>query len=196
MKLFSRVVLEKLINEHENALREIEKAQNEAMDKKQAEIFGQGEGYKKNMARRAEEERKKILALAKAEARNRILLKKESLFKEFLEALKDRLGDFSRGPDYGDWLRTRCLSHGDFAKEGGKSLRILCLDRDRDAIRKHLDAPGAVFEFPEHFIGGFILIDEAGGIRIDESLESLLEESKPMIGAMIGDYLAKAGEES
>jgi len=196
MKLFSRVVLEKLINEHENALREIEKAQNEAMDKKQAEIFGQGEGYKKNMARRAEEERKKILALAKAEARNRILLKKESLFKEFLEALKVRLGDFSKGPDYGDWLRTRCLGHGDFVKEGGKSLRILCLARDRDAIKRHLEAPEAGFEFPEHFIGGFVLIDETEGIRIDESLESLLEESKPMIGAMIGDYLAKAGEES
>ncbi|OPL09089.1 MAG: hypothetical protein AVO33_07535 [delta proteobacterium ML8_F1] len=196
MKLFSRVVLEKLKNEHTENLREIAAGQEEAMTKKQAEIHAQGEVLRNSMKARAEEEKKKILSMAKAEARHRKLLKKEALFNDFLQALVVRLEDFAGTPEYRMWLQRACQGQRAYFKGQEGRVALKCREEDREVIEKTLGLKNVSFDFPENFIGGFVIIDESRGVRIDESLRTLLEESRPMIGALIGEYLSKAGDPS
>lgn len=200
IELFSKVVLEKIKKEYNTTMKKIDKRHLVAREEKMQELENESQIYVKDMQSRAIEERKKIISKAKGQARKNILIKREELFIELNELLIDKVKIFCNSEGYEPLLNKKIdeILSDVIVLDG--ELTILCRENDSSMIErilrnKGIDNPLKII-YDEHILGGFTMIHRLKGIKINVSLNSIIEENNIYIGSLIYELLEEAGDKS
>ncbi len=200
MELFSKVVLEKIKKEYNTTMKEIDKRHLIVREEKMQDLGNESQIYVRDMQSRAIEERKKIISKSKGQARKNILIKREELFIKLNELLVDKVKLFCSSEEYEPLLSKKINEIlSDIVVLDGE-LIILCRENDSLMIEKILKNSGIdnplKIVFDEHILGGFTMIHRLKGIKINLSLNSIIEENNVYIGSLIYELLEEAGDKS
>ncbi len=200
MELFSKVVLEKIKKEYNLTMKEIDERHLIVRREKMQDSEKESQIYVRDMQNRAIEERKKIVSKAKGQARKNILIKREELFIKLNGLIVGEIKSLCKSKEYEPLLDKKINEIlPDIILLDGE-LIILCRENDSMMIKETLKKNG--IENPlkivndENILGGFTIIHRLKGIKINLSLNSIIDENKVYIGSLIYELLEEAGDKS
>ena len=137
-----------------------------------------------------------IVAKEKLNKQKEVLLLKDNLIKDALESVHQRLVDFTRLDEYKFYFISgirRTLKGRD---KGNYYIVVLKRDYDKfkseieDVLSEYNDYNIEIKISEDDFIGGHLLKDHDGKFRIDNSIYSILQESKEIIGVKVMEVLS------
>jgi len=195
IKMFSKIVNDKIQEECEKEFQvfenEKEKILNEVLKKLEIkEKQALDEAFKRANFRANE-----LLAKEKLEKQRALLSLKKQLFNELLEEVCERLKKYTEGEEYKEYLIYSIKASVDELEKGHYVVFMKSDDIEKYSkdIKESFDAfNGKNFEIREaekEFIGGIIIEDKECRFRIDNSLNSRLQQLKPYIGEELMERL-------
>lgn len=200
MELFSKVVLEKIKKEYNLTMKKTDERHLMLRQEKMTDLEKESQIYVRDMQSRAIEERKKIVSKAKGQARKNILIKREELFIKLNGLIVDEIKSLCRSKEYEPLLDKKINEIIPDIMVLDGELIILCRENDSLMIKEILKKNG--IENPlkivsdESILGGFTIIHRLKGIKINLSLNSIIDENKVYIGSLIYELLEEAGDKS
>jgi vacuolar-type H+-ATPase subunit E/Vma4 len=198
MELFSKIVLDKVRKEYSEAMKELESHHEEKRQEKIKELDKQSQDYSREMKQRALNERKKIISKAKGQARKNILIKKEELYLKLKDRLVHEVRTYCDSEVYGPFVVQRIHDNKSELLQLNNALIVICRAQDQELIKKGFKENGIDNEITcvddVEILGGFIVIDKIKGIKINMSINSVIDEHNVYIGSLIHDLLEKEGD--
>jgi V/A-type H+-transporting ATPase subunit E len=137
-----------------------------------------------------------IVAKERLNKQREMLFLKEKLIVEALENVREKLVEFVSFPEYKSYF-LRVLENTLKEIDSGKYY-IIVLKVDYEKFQSEIevilnaysDRNAEIKISEEDFIGGIILKDFEGKFKIDNSIESKLQDSKELIGVRVMEMLA------
>jgi vacuolar-type H+-ATPase subunit E/Vma4 len=198
MELFSKVVLDKVKKEYKDTLKELDQRHKELRDKKMNELEKQGISYAREMKQRALNEKKKIISRARGQARKNILVKKEELLLHLKGHIVEEINRYCETDQYKLFLSDRIKEYQVEMMMLRGEFIVICRSVDREIVQVALRNAGIdnamTFVDDDEILGGLTLINRDKGIKINMTLDSVINENNVYIGALIHDLLEEAGE--
>lgn len=197
LKLFARIVFEKVEKDSELKVEEFTKEQDELLESEKKNIIKESENLIKQTRKKAEDKKRQILSKANIEKQHTLLKKRKELFDRAVEDIKGLALEFRSRKEYVPFLENSIMN-------GILKLQtddVLCLVSSYDfqnygplineMIQKY-NKPGisiTVLPTEEEILGGCIFEDKLKTVRIDCSMASVIEENKGLIGSILMDNL-------
>lgn len=175
----------KSIEEHK---KEIEKKCKEIVDKKIKEG-----NMKKN----------EMVSKASLDARNKTLVKKRLMLKTLIDEVEDKAKIFVESSEYKSFLLNK-LSEilSDVNKDD--VLSIYLAEKDIDRFKKDvlqlieysvLDIHKIdIIPMDKDIVGGILMVNHKRGIQIDNTIKTMIEDNKDLIGRLLYECLEEAGD--
>lgn len=193
-------LLDKIIREAEGEVKNIRKDTKKKLDKFEKETVKlENEIKEKELekeASRLDFIRKRTETEFSQRARKILIQTKESIIDKVLEMVEKELNNFRNKKDYIDFIKQKLKTTSKKIRD--ETIKILVDKRDekivKDIISKIKDKSKKEFivETPGiRTTGGFILTDGEERIRIDYTIDYILEESRKTIRAQIDELLFK-----
>lgn len=193
-------LLDKIIREAEGEVKNIRKDTKKKLDKFEKETVKlENEIKEKELekeASRLDFIRKRTETEFSQRARKILIQTKESIIDKVLEMVEKELNNFRNKKDYIDFIKQKLKTTSKKIRD--ETIKILVDKRDekivKDIISKIKDKNKKEFivETPGiRTTGGFILTDGEERIRIDYTIDYILEESRKTIRAQIDELLFK-----
>lgn len=198
IELFSKIVLDKVRNEYNDAMKNIEQRHQENKESQLKELEKQSIKYTREMEQRAFSEQKKIISKAKGQARKNILVKKEELFLELKALIIEEVKKYCSSKEYVNFISSKIKDNIDEILSLDEKCLVMSRSVDQKIIEEQLKNNGfkSVLKFvvDDDILGGFIIIDQIKGIKMNFTVDSIIEENHIYIGTLIHDLLKEAGE--
>lgn len=195
MNLFSKIVFDKVKKEYAITLNELDEKNNKLMSELMVELEREKTDYENKMEKQTESEKKKIISKAKGQAKKNILLKKEELRAKLREIVINKIKEHCSS---GEYCKFTIEENIDELLELKGEISIICKDNDEKSVEKFLKSNGIkndlIFLFDENILGGFIVVDEGKGIKLDFTVNSIIDENEIYMGSLIDELFKKAGE--
>ena len=191
LKLFKNVVFEKVQSEKQKDIEQFENVKQERINSLNEEMDLKEKNVLNEVAKKANIKAQEVIAKEKLSRQHEILSLKESMLQEVIDALKAKAKDYTETEAYENNLvssfenAVRNLPNGDYT--------VYLTHKDFD---KHVDTLKKIGnEFKNgnidfkptgsDIIGGTILEDTTGRMRIDNSIMAKLIDNKDLIGLKV-----------
>lgn len=192
MKLFSKIVFNKIDEEIKEQYLLFENEREEKLKKEQEKIKYKRENAIKDIERKSNIYKKEMVSKVKIKSQQEILDLKEGMIENILEELKLRLTNYADTEEYKNYLYNQInLIYSEFShnslvlylnkkdmKVYGSEIKSLYFNTDLEVRQMDLD-----------IIGGFILEDKEKRFRIDNSFIRKIHDSKELIGMKVTEAL-------
>ncbi|MBN2898189.1 MAG: hypothetical protein JXO44_05365 [Clostridia bacterium] len=202
LKLFNKVVVEKIKKEQDVVLKELELQRKKLLEDQREESTKKADQFLKAIIDEAYEDKKAMLAREKSELKRQLLKERQVLIDHLAEAVLKRFRAFVDEPDYVLYLQNLVHRYlNDLETFGALTVMLegQHFERDREIVRATLKAlgltAGGYIESEEDMVGGCIFYNEAGDVLIDGSLASLIGEHRSEIGQRLYVMLNEVGDE-
>jgi vacuolar-type H+-ATPase subunit E/Vma4 len=200
---FAQVVMDKL---------------NVAFEEKRAEMDAQNEialkVYEKNAEQKAAQyivgfendarvDAKKVISKAKTAVRNNHIETRQEIYKTLDKALKERIAQFASEEGYKKYLSDSVSKAiREIKRYDGIVVEItpVDLEKHKTMIEDILKKEGINLETVHYqpvekgMIGGVIFYNQEHVVRMDYSIDALLEENSRVLGILLSDILDEVGE--
>ncbi len=177
---FEAVVLRDANKEREALMKETEEQYKSIVADKENEYLKESyETIQRNKSKYEHEADEELLH-AEMDAKKKVLLKREEIIDDVMEAAKERLGSFTRSDKYSAWLIKKT---GEAVKEAGEGAKTVYVSKDDMRYESELTAaagPGASVEgvSDRDFIGGVRVYNKDRRVSVDYSFGELLMDEK------------------
>lgn len=196
LKLFKDVVFEKVQKEKQKDVEQFEALKADRINSLVEELNLKEKVMISETSKKANSKAQEIIAKEKLSRQHAILNLKEQMLEEIIEALAEKLADYTDTEDYAKVLinsfeeDVKNLQEGDY-----------CVFLTKKDSQKHLDSLKKIgcefkngkIEFKvsiSDIIGGTIIEDATGRMRIDNSLKAKLNDSKEHVGLKVTEGLS------
>lgn len=200
---FAQIVMDKLSASFQEKSAELD-AQNE-LALKEYELIAEEKAKQYILEFEAEgvAESKRSISKARTSVRNKHIETRQEIYKALDKALKDRILSFTEEPGYIQYLET---SVGKAIKEIKKydgvviELTPADMEKRKAVIDNVLTREGIALEAVTYqpvmkgMMGGVIFYNQEHIVRMDYSLDALLEENSRVLGILLSDILDEVGE--
>lgn len=191
LKLFSKIVFDKIDEEIKGDLKAFEKEKEEVLKKEKEKIDKDKKKTINIIERRSEIKAKEIVSKAQIQSQREILNLKEKMINDLLEELKSKLKEYSQTEEYKSYLYKEIDSA---VKKYNEKEFIIYLtkndyDRYKDELMNRLNDSVQIKESKDDIIGGFILQDKDMKFRVDNTLLSNIHHEREKVGIMVTEAL-------
>ncbi|WP_027626814.1 V-type ATP synthase subunit E [Clostridium lundense] len=192
LKLFSKIVFDKIDEEIRADLEVFEKEKEEVLKKEKEKIDTEKKKSINIITKRSEIKGREIVSKAKIQSQKEILGLKENMINDLLEELKDKFKEYSQTEEYKSYLYKEIDSA--VKKYDEKEFTIYLAKNDyekyKDELMKNiLNNSVQIKESKDDIIGGFILQDKDMKFRVDNTLLNNIYHSKEKVGIMVMEAL-------
>lgn len=197
LKLFAKIVFEKVEKESEQKVMDFTKEQDQLLEAEKRNIVKESENLIKQTKKKADDKKRQILSKANIEKQHTLLKKRKEIFDRILDDIRELALAFRGEKEYLIFLE-KCISSGILKLQTQDALCLVSrYDIDNygglinDMIEKH-SKPGitiTVDSIEEEILGGCIFEDKEKTMRIDCSMDSVIEDNKGLIGSILMDNL-------
>lgn len=196
IKLFSKIVYDKIQKEEQG---EIEKFANEKDIKIKEEgikIQNEEEKVIKEIEKKAELRANEIIAKEKLIKQQALINLKENIIQKIMLEVKEKLIEYVKTEQYSSYLTEEILKVISNLQPGEYNLFLTENDINKyrnsidGIISNHINFKISLKISSSDFIGGFLIEDSIGKVRIDNSLLEKLEESKESVGVKVMETVA------
>lgn len=204
LTLFSKLLSQELKEEVSQKTMELEKEYEGKIAESKYKIDKQAADIIDNARKRAEAKKIELISKGKMSSKKETMLTTEKVVVRFTEALIERARAFVDKPVYETYLK-HTVAQLEELKDYANPLVIYMQEKDiarhKDFIEKELIKIGVKkeqleFEKAESdIIGGLIIADPTLNMKIDMSMQSIIEESKDRIVEIVTGALGEVGEE-
>ena len=203
LELFTKMVYEKVQTESEWKLKKMKEENEKLLAAKKDEFEARAEKIYGDLLQRGELKKSEMISQAKASGKKAMLLKVNGFVETIVDDIYAMARDFVRQESYLDFLSSMIKSCFEgIGKSDGIAVHIIAEDigSHMDMIEELIgsfghDLKDVRFEkMAPELIGGVIVQDTSGSFRIDNSIASLVEESREFIGQIVHEYLGEKGD--
>ena len=204
LTLFSKLLSQELKEEVSQKTMELEKEYEGKIAESKYKIDKQAADIIDNARKRAEAKKIELISKGKMSSKKETMLTTEKVVVRFTEALIERARAFVDKPVYETYLK-HTVAQLEELKDYANPLVIYMQEKDiarhKSFIEKELIKIGVTkeqleFEKAESdIIGGLIIADPTLNMKIDMSMQSIIEESKDRIVEIVTGALGEVGEE-
>lgn len=201
LKLFNKVVVEKIKREEDAVLRDLESKRKKLLDDQRKASTEKADQFLKAIIDEAYEDRKAMLARTKSDLKRRLLEERQTLIDYLAGAVLKRFRAFVEEADYALYLKNLVYRNKSDLKNFGVLTVMLdkeYFQRDKAIVEsafKELGIlVGAYVESEEDLVGGCIFYNESTSVLIDGSLLALIEEHRSEIGQRLYMMLNEVGD--
>lgn len=204
LTLFSKLLSQELKEEVSQKTMELEKEYEGKIAESKYKIDREAADIIDNARKRAEAKKIELISKGKMSSKKETMLTTEKVVVRFTEALIERARAFVDKPVYETYLK-HTVAQLEELKDYANPLVIYMQEKDiarhKDFIEKELIKIGVQkeqleFEKAESdIIGGLIIADPTLNMKIDMSMQSIIEESKDRIVEIVTGALGEVGEE-
>lgn len=200
---FAQIVMDKLNATFQEKSADLE-AQN-VLTLKEYEVFAEEKAKQYILEFESEgvAEAKRTISKAKTSVRNKHIETRQEIYKALDKALKDRIVAFTEEPGYIQYLETAVAKAiKEIRKYDGVVIELTPADLEKrktvidNVLTKEGIALEAVTYHPviKGMMGGVIFYNQEHIVRMDYSLDALLEENSRVLGILLSDILDEVGE--
>ncbi len=204
LTLFSKLLSQELKEEVSQKTMELEKEYEGKIAESKYKIDREAADIIDNARKRAEAKKIELISKGKMSSKKETMLTTEKVVVRFTEALIERARAFVDKPVYETYLK-HTVAQLEELKDYANPLVIYMQEKDiarhKDFIEKELIKIGVQkeqleFEKAERdIIGGLIIADPTLNMKIDMSMQNIIEESKDRIVEIVTGALGEVGEE-
>lgn len=188
LSLFSKLLHRSMDDKFKEDMEKLKKEYEEKLRKNRESVDKEAEDIINRSAKKAEAEKIEMINKVRINSKKGYMDVKEKHLTVFIDHLKSEIENFIQSEKYGVYLISQ-VSKLVAEKELEDSLILYMMQRDydkySDIIRQELAKSGRqdiVFKIADdNIIGGFIAQDAAGNIRLNFSIETLLEDNMSYI---------------
>ena len=200
--LFSKLInnsMDKRLNEE---LKEMEKQYDLKIKKNMDEANLMAKSVEERAAKKAEMKKTESLSRSKVIIKREIIILKEKYYYSFMEAFKKRLSEFVESEDYKTYLYSLISNVENLINNYDEcSLIIYISEKDKqkytnvitNELSKNKSCKNIEFKTTNDIIGGLIAVIPDKDIKIDLSMDAVMEDSKTYIMQTIFEAL-EAGD--
>jgi V/A-type H+-transporting ATPase subunit E len=200
--LFSKLInnsMDKSLNEE---LKELEKQYDLKIKKSMDEANQMAKSIEERAAKKAEMKKTESLSRSKVIIKREIIVLKEKYYYTFMETFKKRLSDFIVSDKYKSYLKSLISSLENLLNSYGECNLVIQLtenDKQRHAefieseLSKNKSCKSIEFKTTNDIMGGFIAVIPDKDIKMDLSIDAVLEDNKTYIMQTIFEAL-EAGD--
>jgi len=197
LKLFAKIVFERVEKDSEKKILSFTHNYDQIVEEEKKNILRQSENHIKQMKKKAENRRSQIISKATIDMQHMLLKKKKEIFDRTVADIKKLAETFTVQHDYIGFLE-KCISSSLsqidcedvvlFFKP--QDIDNYC-DKIKEFVSKYKKEGMKVFvdKTDRDIIGGCICEDKGKTMRVDCSIQSLIEEKKSLIGKTLMDNL-------
>ena len=176
---FSAIVINDAREKREQLLEETERAYNERIDKKEAELLESANNEIQSDMKAAEKTANERVLRAELDAKKRLILKREEIIDSVMNNAAKRLEEFANGAEYKEWLIKKAQKAISETGEGTKTVYLAPRDMKYSAEIEKLGENITVEETAAATIeGGVRVVNHDKRIAADYTLSLLLDEQK------------------
>jgi len=203
LKIFNKIVIEKLNHEYEELIHKLDKKDEEAMKDYKQSLSERAHSYRKELIEKGETEKKLLISKTRLDNKKEILKVRAGLVEKTKKNVLEKAVDFVQGESYKEYLEMlieeleldlfcentiilRMIEedfacHGDFAK---KQLNKKC--EKIDVIVENLDS---------EYVGGFMILDKSETFKLDCTIKTRIDEQSDLIGKRVNELLNRVGDD-
>lgn len=195
LKLFKNVVFEKVQKEKQKDVEQFESIKSERVNSLNSELELNEKATLADISKKANLKAQETIAREKLNRQHEILSLKETMLSEVMDGLSSKLREYTKTEEYAKSLKNSFESIVDGLQKGEYIAYLT--EKDLDKFESSLKEIGNKFangkiEFKTvsyDIIGGIIIEDTTGRMRIDNSLRSKLNDSKELVGIKVTEGL-------
>lgn len=197
LKLFAKVVFEKVQKDSDQKVTQFTNEHDEYLKREKENILKESQAIINRARKKAEAKKNEIISKANTDGQRELLKKRKELFDQTIEDISDMVKIYTSKPEYAIYLE-KCIKDG-LSRIGAKDVVIYLKHQDicnlRDKINEIIDKYKAadmsvsVKETDMDILGGCIIEDGAGTIRVDCSMASAIDQNRGLIGRELMDNL-------
>lgn len=196
ISLFSKIIYDKVNEEKQGRLATFTLESEKRINVEKQKIEELRQSLQKDVSKKSNIKANGIVAKEKLKKQREILTLKETLINETLENVRGKLVEFVSLPEYKPYFIS--ILEKTFVEIKTGDYYLIVLKRDYEKFKSEIEVMlkansgrNVEIQISEgDYIGGIILKDIEGKFKIDNSLESKLEECKEIIGVRVMEMLA------
>jgi V/A-type H+-transporting ATPase subunit E len=187
LKLFSKIIYEKIEDKNSKAYSEFEKEKEDKLEELKSYMEVEREKALEEASKKAAMKAYELVTLERSKGQKNILLLKQQLVEELVQKIKERFVSFTKELEYKEYLLqiarvcAKSLDIGEYKMYLMKD-DLERYEKDIVDIFKEKNINIIVCRGAVDFIGGFIIQRMDGRYRIDYSFLSKIEGSREFIG--------------
>lgn len=197
LKLFARVVFEKVQKDSDEKVIRFTTEYDKYLTEEKEKILKESQAMVEQARKKAEAKKYEIIAKANTGAQHELLKKRKEIFDQVVDDLRNMAENYTSRPEYAGYLE-KCIRDG-LSRLNTKDVVIYLKPRDisnfgnkiNEIINKYkaADTVVSVKETSSDILGGCVLENGEGTMRVDSTMASVLEENRGLIGRELLDNL-------
>jgi V/A-type H+/Na+-transporting ATPase subunit E len=197
LQVFSKSIIEKVEKDCDNKLFEHLAINKELLDNERKKVSNEALLIIENMKKKAESEKSQMISKAIIEKEHSVLIKKRDIFEMVVNDIRKMTVEFTHKPQYKAFLEM-CMNNGLSQVNSDKSVIFFTphdIEKYREDIKAYINENYNTHKRIDvdstnaDILGGCIVENLEKTIRIDCSVESLIDDSKERIGKILMDNL-------
>lgn len=192
LKLFSKIVFEKVEKKNEDQLSEYEKMHKSIINNKTGEFEKQANSMLEKGMNEIEKEKVLIISKAKMNEKKLILKTKNNLLNELLLSLAEQLKSFVNTDKYKEMFIDEINKTSSVLKDSNEIIVELTgkdMERFKGDIKKAFKNKSVELKENNDLIGGFYAIDVKNEVKVDFSLMNKIDMSREAAGEQLFNLL-------
>ncbi|WP_326908886.1 V-type ATP synthase subunit E family protein [Sedimentibacter sp. MB31-C6] len=200
--LFSKLLNQSMDKKFNEDFKEIEKQNELRIQKNKEEVDREAKEIEEKAKKKAETKRIESLSKSKVIIKREIIVLKENYYNIFMENFKNKLQEFIKSKIYKTFLEKEILEFQKYIKSSEDCNLIIYLtkkDNDnyssflKEEFKKYPKIENISFIIREDILGGLIIEIVDKNVKVDLSIDAILEENKSYIMQTIFEAL-EAGD--
>jgi V/A-type H+-transporting ATPase subunit E len=189
LRMFSNVVLDSAKKDYFYKYKLLEDKFNNEKKEKIDEIERNAQLYIDEIINNSKNEAQRIISNALSISRNEILHQREEIFKNLMNQISVKVAQYCKTNDYLSFLESLLkLSK----KHSNNETSIYYFNsKDSSLINKLIDT---TIKIDNQILGGFYIIDESLGIKLDYTLDGRINNIETKLGDLLHNLINQAGE--
>lgn len=192
LKLFTKIVYDKVEKENQKIVDDFNKEFGNVIEQKKQEFSREANDKLMESQKNIEKKKLHIISKARIEEKRIIMEKRMEIFKEVMQDLINYSKTFTETKDYKE-LFFRDFKNALQEMNKCSNLDIYLTQKDnlrfKDEILNILEDKAATFHTDDEIVGGFVMLDGKGNVKLDMSLLSRVQNSKEYIGQKLFEIL-------
>ncbi len=203
LNVFTKLVLEKVQKEYEEKLTELEKKNDNVLNEHRKKIEDKKEKIIKDMINKGKIEKNRLISRASVEKKRKILTKRQELIDRLIKNITDKVNNFTQEESYKTYLQKVTIKVLENLKDKN-NIQLYITKRDSEKymveIQNKVKDLGIdinnieIKTLENEYIGGVIGLDKDKTVRIDQSLKTLIEDNRDVIGTRLNKALEEMGD--
>lgn len=195
IKLFSKIVYDKIQSEKQKEFDAFEAEKDKTLSDEKQKFENKNKIILEETEKKALLKGNELIAQEKAESQQRILKLKQKFISDSMMDLRKKVTKYTDDPAYKDFLLDSLSSTLTKLDKGGYDLYLTAKDicnyrNDIDIkVKEFTGIEISLKEAEYDIIGGVLLISQNGKVRIDDTLNSKVEDAREYIGVRIAQKI-------